>query len=381
MSIDPLELFNLLQNKNINFFTGVPDSLLKEFNNVILEKTNNKNHIVTANEGSAIALATGYYLSTNKIPLVYLQNSGIGNTINPLMSLASDEVYSIPIIIIVGWRGEPGIKDEPQHISQGKCMIKLIKSLNIPYEILPKNNEDVENIINKTLTSLESNKKPHIILVSKNTFSKYNSNIYIDNNYEIYRKDAINKLMEYFNDDIIISTTGKISRELMETFKDNNKKDDNLFLNVGAMGHVSMISLGVALNTDKRVICIDGDGSVIMHMGNLTSIGTSNLSNIIHIVLNNAMHESVGIQPTIAYDINLANIATNCGYKYSISITRYLELNTILKKINEENIIGPIFIEIRINNKTNYNTELSRPEQHPRDRKEQFMYFIKDKVQ
>jgi phosphonopyruvate decarboxylase len=377
MSLDPFIFYEFLNENNINFFTGVPDSLLKEFNNVILEKTNSKNHFITSNEGSSIGLASGYYLSTNKIPLVYLQNSGIGNTINPLMSLASDEVYSIPMLIIVGWRGEPGISDEPQHISQGKCMINLIESLNIPYEIMPKNNDDMRITLNKTLKSLSINKKPHIILVSKNTFSTYKSSIIIENNNEIYRKDAINLLVKYFNNDIILSTTGKISRELMECFKDNNKSDDNLFLNVGAMGHVSMISLGVALQTDKRVVCIDGDGSVIMHMGNLTSVGTSNLSNIIHIVLNNGMHESVGIQPTVAFNISLSKIADSCGYKFNKSITTYDELNNILNKLTSDNILGPVFIEIIINNKTNYNSELSRPEQHPRDRKEKFMKFIK----
>jgi phosphonopyruvate decarboxylase len=376
MSLDPLFFYEFLKEKDINFFTGVPDSLLKEFNNVILEKTDSKNHFITSNEGSSIGLATGYYLSTNKIPLIYLQNSGIGNTINPLMSLASDEVYSIPMLIIIGWRGEPGIVDEPQHISQGKCMINLIESLNIPYEIMPKNNEDMLITVNKTLNSLSINKKPHIILVRKNTFSTYKSTISIENNNEIYRKDAINLLVKYFDNDIILSTTGKISRELMESFKDNNKSDDNLFLNVGAMGHVSMISLGVALQTYKRVVCIDGDGSVLMHMGNLTSVGTSNLSNIIHIVLNNGMHESVGIQPTVAFNISLSKIADSCGYKCSKSITTYHELNNILNELTSDNIEGPIFIEIIINHKTNYNSELSRPEQHPRDRKEKFMKFI-----
>ena len=375
--MDPLEFYNYLQKSDIEFFTGIPDSLLKELNNVIQKNTITNNHIITANEGSSIALATGYHLATKKIPLVYLQNSGTGNTINPLMSLVSEKVYSIPILIIIGWRGEPGVKDEPQHLSQGECMTNLITSLNLTYDILPTNLTDAKIIINRSLDIIKTKSKPHIILVKKNTFLKYNDKINVLNNYPIYRKEALEDIIKYFKNDLILSTTGKSSRELLESMKDLGLSQDNIFLNVGAMGHVSMIALGVAMNTPKRVICIDGDGSVIMHMGNLTNIGTSNCSNLIHIVLNNGMHESVGIQPTNAYNINLSNIAENCGYCYSKVIDTKESLLESLDEITNNSYTSPVFLEIRINNKVNYQHELTRPTDTPIDRKHQFIKCIK----
>jgi phosphonopyruvate decarboxylase len=374
--LNPRDLLDFLIQNNINFYTGVPDSLLKEFNNTILEKIDKDKHIITANEGSSIALAAGYHLSTKQIPLVYLQNSGTGNIINPLMSLAHKNVYSIPMLIFIGWRGQPGKKDEPQHITQGKCMENLIKSLNIKYDILLNDINLAKEKIKKSITFISKNNCPFIFLVSKNTFSKSNTIYITQNNYEIHRNKALEIIMNNFKNEIFLSTTGKISRELMQLFDNNNLKKDNLFLNVGAMGHVSMISLGVAMNTNKKVLCIDGDGSVIMHMGNLTSVGTSKQKNLIHIVLNNAMHQSVGIQPTLGFDINLTKISKSCGYKFSKCVSNYNDLNYTMKEINEKNISGPIFIEIRINDKTNYYTELPRPKDTPNERKNKFITNI-----
>lgn len=374
--INPINLYNYLRKNDIDFFTGVPDSLLKEFNNVILCNSEKKNHIITANEGSAIAIATGYHFATKHIPLVYLQNSGTGNIINPLMSLASKDVYSIPMLIVIGWRGEPGVKDEPQHVAQGKCMVDLIKSLNLSYDILPFDEIEANVTIDNALEQIKNESKPHVILVRKNTFSKYSNQIDIINNYKIYRKEAIEFLIKYFKESIILSTTGKISRELLESADEIGLSHDNIFLNVGAMGHVSMIALGIALNTNKKVVCIDGDGSAIMHMGNLTNIGNSDCKNLIHIVLNNGMHESVGIQPTNAFNIDLVNIAKSSGYSYCKTISEKEEISTTLDYVVESNFDGPIFIEIRISNKVNYTHELSRPKNTPIDRKIKFMDFI-----
>ncbi len=374
--INPINLYNYLRKNDIDFFTGVPDSLLKEFNNVILCNSEKKNHIITANEGSAIAIATGYHFATKHIPLVYLQNSGTGNIINPLMSLASKDVYSIPMLIVIGWRGEPGVKDEPQHVAQGKCMVDLIKSLNLSYDILPFDEIEANVTIDNALEQIKNESKPHVILVRKNTFSKYLNQIDIINNYKIYRKEAIEFLIKYFKESIILSTTGKISRELLESADEIGLSHDNIFLNVGAMGHVSMIALGIALNTNKKVVCIDGDGSAIMHMGNLTNIGNSDCKNLIHIVLNNGMHESVGIQPTNAFNIDLVNIAKSSGYSYCKTISEKEEISTTLDYVVESNFDGPIFIEIRISNKVNYTHELSRPKNTPIDRKIKFMDFI-----
>jgi phosphonopyruvate decarboxylase len=374
--INPLTFYNLLKNNNINFFTGIPDSLLKEFNNVILKNTNKSHHIITANEGSAIALATGYHFATREVPLVYLQNSGTGNIINPLMSLVPKDVYSIPMLIIIGWRGEPGVKDEPQHLTQGLCMEDLIKSLGLTYDILTNNIENVENIIIKSLNTIKNNSSPHILLVKKNTFENYEESIKIENQYTLYRKDAIESLINYFTNDIILCTTGKSSRELLESANKLNINQDNIFLNVGAMGHVSMISYGIALNTTKNVLCIDGDGSVIMHMGNLTSIGTGMCNNIYHIVLNNGMHESVGIQPTCGFNINFTTIAKGCGYNYCKKVKSIDEITILMDEIKQNDIKGPYFIEVCITNKINYDHELSRPKDKPLERKIKFMNFI-----
>ena len=374
--LSPELLFNLLIDNGVNFFTGVPDSLLKEFNNVITHKLSKENHIITSNEGSSIALATGYFLSTKKIPVVYMQNSGFGNSINPLMSLASSEVYSIPMIVFVGWRGEPGISDEPQHISQGKCMISLIESLGLPMNILPQNQQDSDKMMTMVIENVRNNMSPHIILVKKGTFDKYNNPTPIINNYELYRKDAIDIAYGIFKDDIILSTTGKISRELLENTLENNNATDNIFMNVGAMGHVGMIGLGIAKNTTKRVVCFDGDGSVLMHMGNLATIGSSNIHNLVHIVLNNGMHESVGVQETIAFDVNLKEIASNSGYDYSFCVSTKNSLEIILDDIKSNVVSGLIFIEIRINNKQKYSHELMRPKDTPIDRKNKFIQFI-----
>jgi len=374
--INPLNFYNYLKSNSINFYTGVPDSLLKELNNVILLNTEKDKHIITANEGSAIALASGYHFATKEIPLVYLQNSGTGNIINPLMSLVSKDVYAIPMLIVIGWRGEPGEKDEPQHITQGSCMIDLIKSLNITFDILPMNEDEAKQIIDKSLKIIKETSSPHILLIKKNTFEKCAQEISISNDYPIYRKDAIEELLKYFNKDIILCTTGKASRELLESADNLNTSHDNIFLNVGAMGHVSMISYGIALNTNKKVLCIDGDGSVIMHMGNLTNTGTSKCKNLIHVVLNNGMHESVGVQPTNGFNVNLTNIAESCGYKYCKQICILDDIRITMEEIEHHNYTGPIFIEIMINNKVNYTHELSRPKNKPIERKNKFIDFI-----
>jgi len=376
--LNPNNFYNNLKSKGINFFTGVPDSLLKEFNNVILLNSEKKNHIITPNEGSAISIATGYHFATKQIPLVYLQNSGTGNIINPLMSLASKDVYSIPMLIVIGWRGEPGVKDEPQHIAQGKCMIDLINSLDVTFNILPNSENEANELLDRSIQMIEKESRPHILLVRKNTFEKHSENVSIINNYPIYRKEAIEKLLNIFNKDIILSTTGKISRELLESADEIGMSHDNIFLNVGAMGHVSMISLGIALNTNKKVLCIDGDGSVIMHMGNLTSIGTSNCGNLIHVVLNNGMHESVGVQPTTAFDVNLSKVAESCGYSYCKKISKLEDLESELAKLVTSDFDKPVFLEVLINNKVNYTHELSRPKKSPIERKEKFINFINE---
>ena len=374
--LSPLDFYNYLLSKDITFFTGVPDSLLKEFNNVVLKNCNKNNHVITANEGSSIGLATGYHFSTRKIPLVYLQNSGTGNIINPLMSLVSKDVYAVPMLIVIGWRGEPGVKDEPQHVTQGACMEELLKSLGMPYDILPTNLEETKNVVDSALNTIKSTSSPYVLLVKKNTFSKFNETITLNSEYTYFRKDAIECLMGHFKEDIILCTTGKSSRELLESADNLGVSQDNIFLNVGAMGHVSMISQGIALHTSKRVLCIDGDGSCIMHMGNLSTIGAMKSNNLFHVVLNNGMHESVGIQPTCGFEVDFLKIAQGCGYNYAKRVSSSHDIQTCIEEIFHYDIKGPYFIEARISNQVNYTHELSRPKNKPIERKEKFMDFI-----
>ena len=281
--IDTLKFFNSLKKNKIDFFTGVPDSLLKEFCFCVTENTNKSQHIINANEGSSIGLSVGYNLATNKIPLVYFQNSGLGNIINPFTSIVHESVFKIPILLFIGWRGEPGKKDEPQHIFQGKITEKILESLEIEYETLnidtSKSITQVERIIKK----IEVNQKPIAILVKKNSFSKYSFKSKESNNI-LKREKCIQVISDNLKDeDILVSTTGKTSRELYELSKKNKLKNPR-FLSIGGMGHVSQISLGISNNSSKRVFCLDGDGSIIMHMGSMGIIGDNAGSNYFHIL-------------------------------------------------------------------------------------------------
>ena len=294
--------FEYLKKIDINFYTGVPDSLLKDFCGYISQNVTGENHVITANEGSSIALATGYHLATNKVPFVYMQNSGIGNAINPLLSLSSKEVYGIPMLIMIGWRGEPGVKDEPQHLKQGRIQEALLKALEIPYEILSSSdsisfNEKLDKL--KKLTVSEN--CPVVLLVKKNTFKehKYPSENYMHS--EFNRESVLKTILKNIPyNSVIISTTGKTSREIYELREELKHSHECDFLTVGSMGHSSQIALGISsFKKDRTIICIDGDGSAIMHLGAFTNNGNSGNINFKHILLNNGAHESVGGQPTM----------------------------------------------------------------------------------
>ena len=285
---NPSLFFKKLNNNGINFFVGVPDSLLKNFIDFIYKKSKPKNNIIAANEGTAVAIAAGYNISSKKIPFVYLQNSGLGNLINPLLSLTDKKVYKIPMIIMVGWRGEPNKVDEPQHLTQGKTTLDLIKAAKKKVQILDGNEKrDIGKLL-KAIKITKQEKEPTFLLVKKNTFNqtlgkinktKTNTKTLISR--EIIIKEIIKNLKKNYK---IISTTGMISRELYEIRKNNNQKNFNDFLVVGSMGHASQIALGMSLNTKKKIICLDGDGAMLMHLGGMTSIGSLNLKNFIHIV-------------------------------------------------------------------------------------------------
>jgi phosphonopyruvate decarboxylase len=373
--LSPSVFYNFLKKKGVSFYVGVPDSLLKNFCYFVSKKISLKKHIIAANEGSAIAIASGYNIATSKIPLVYLQNSGLGNTINPILSLADKKVFSTPMIIMIGWRGEPGTKDEPQHKVQGDITLSLIKCLKKKYKILNGNQNSDLYKTQQVIKIAKKYKEPVFLIVKKNTFKRI---LKIKNKKSklLSRESTIGLITDASKKNFkIISTTGMISRELYEIRKKKNEKGHNDLLVVGSMGHASQIALSIALNTKKKIICLDGDGAFLMHMGGISTIGSFKLNNFIHIVLNNISHDSVGGQPTSAQSTSLAKVAEACGYKNVIGPLK--SKKNILKNLklilNKKS--GPSFIEILV--KKGSRKDLGRPDEKPIQNKYLFFKNIK----
>ena len=375
--IDTKLFYDSLTKNQVTFFTGVPDSYLKSFCSYLIENLDSDKHITCANEGNAIALAAGYHLATGKCALVYMQNSGLGNAINPLTSLVDPEVYNIPILLLIGWRGQPGIKDEPQHIKQGKITLELLDTMGINYSILPKSNHDFKSCVDSAIKKITETSSPHALIAQKDTFKPYQSHKQNSDIYTITREEAIQSVADSFEpEDVIVSTTGKISRELFEyRMKKDEKSIEQDFYTIGSMGHASQIAFGLALNKKKRqVYCLDGDGALIMHMGGLTTIGQLQPKNYKHIVFNNGCHDSVGGQPTVAFNIDIPLIAKACGFKTTFMVE---EKNELTEKISElKNCRGPALLEIRV--KGGARSDLGRPTISSVERKNVFMRFVKD---
>ena len=367
-------LYNLLLEKGIEFYSGVPDSLLKHFCAFISDNTKEEKHTITANEGNAIALAAGYHIATGKIGLVYMQNSGQGNALNPLMSLADKEVYGIPMLLLIGWRGEPGVKDEPQHVKQGKITTSLLETLDIPYEILPQAQDEAKKVITKIINVAQEQSKPCALVVQKGTFESYKLKTIVQNRYVLSREEAIKTVISKVEPlDVVVSTTGKISRELFEYREEINEDHSRDFLTVGSMGHSSHIALGIALSQPERnVYCLDGDGSVIMHMGSMAIIGSKKPKRFKHIVLNNGAHDSVGGQPTVGFQIDIPKIAEACFYNTIIHVEKREELKEKLELFKQS--VGPSLIEIMVNKGAR--KDLGRPTVSPTENKSALMKFL-----
>lgn len=365
--------YETLKENQIDFFTGVPDSLLKDFCAYVTDNTNEKNNIIAANEGNAIALATGHYLATGKFGLVYMQNSGLGNAVNPLTSLADQAVYSIPMLLIIGWRGEPEKKDEPQHVKMGKVTLDMLECLKIPYKILDDNYKE---IIKEAIGYMKNNKAPYAIVIKKGIFEEYKLQNKKQTNYEFNREDAIKTIVPLLNeDDIVVSTTGKTSRELFEFREELKQGHEKDFLTVGSMGHSSSIALGIALEKPNRnVYCFDGDGALIMHMGALSTIASLKPKNFKHIVFNNFAHDSVGGQPTSAYNIDIVQIAKTNGYADAFSAETKEQIVEYIKKMKEMD--GPVLLEVKVNKGAR--KDLGRPTTTPIENKEDFMKFLRE---
>lgn len=356
------------------FFTGVPDSLLKPLVDYLIDNCQgNENHIIAANEGNAVAIGAGYHLATGKVPVIYMQNSGEGNTVNPIASLLHPNVYGIPELFIIGWRGEPGVKDEPQHVFQGEITLKLLEVLEIKYYVIRDNTtlQELSRMM-EIIQKLLQQGKSAALVVAKGALI-YKKKQYA-NGYLMKREDVLEHILAVTGDNPIISTTGKTSRELFELREKNKLVDDvNVhsrdFLTVGSMGHSSSIALGMALQLpEKNIWCIDGDGAILMHGGAMAVIGKAQPENLIHVVINNEAHESVGGQPTAANAVDLTAMATACGYKYAHCVADFASLDKILEEYAE--LKGLKFLEIKaaIGSRTN----LGRPSISPSYNKKLF---------
>jgi phosphonopyruvate decarboxylase len=375
MQINPKDVYDQLNAEGIRFFAGVPDSLLKNFCSYIDENLDNDSHVITANEGSSVAISIGYHLATGKIPLVYMQNSGLGNAINPILSLADEKVYSIPMILMIGWRGEPGVKDEPQHIKQGAVTEAMLNAMNIKTFILDGNSS--LEILNKACAVARKRSKPVAILVKKNTFSKYVQKNPKKSEIEMTREDIIKviaDLAERYNY-FIVSTTGVASRELFEHRVNNNMSHSNDFLTVGGMGHASQIALGLSMHSqNKNILCMDGDGAFLMHAGSVAEIGVRSIDNFKHIVINNECHDSVGGQPTRAGEIDLNQTAKSFGYNVFPSCKTMKELENSVHKFFSSSECS--FMEIIA--RPGFRNDLGRPTSSPIENKKCFMHSIQE---
>ena len=360
-----------------DFYAGVPDSQLKALCNYLMDKygIDSQHHMIAANEGNCVAIAAGYHLATGKIPVVYMQNSGEGNIINPVASLLNEKVYAIPMVFIVGWRGEPGIHDEPQHIYQGEVTIKLLDDMGISSFVINKDTTDDE--VRQAMVEFKNlldNGKNVAFVIRKGALTDAPSVEYKNKNI-MNREEIIRHIVSVTGEDPIVSTTGKASRELFEIREVNHQSHKYDFLTVGSMGHSSSIALGVSLSKpDIKTWCIDGDGAVLMHMGAMAVIGANSPQNFVHIVINNGAHETVGGMPTVANKINLPKIAEACGYKNVVSVNSFERLDEVLQlaKASEE----LTFIEVMCS--IGAREDLGRPTTTAIENKNRFMSYLEE---
>ncbi len=373
--VHPKQFIEALAQAGVTFFTGVPDSLLKDFLAYVEAEVPKERHVTAVNEGGAIGFATGYHLATGSVPAVYMQNSGLGNAVNPLTSLADKEVYAIPMLLIIGWRGEPGVKDEPQHIKQGRITPALLETLEIPYTIIEPGMDAgaVSGEVARVALVARTQTRPAALLVRSGVFESYKVPTRAPA-YMLGREEAIEAVLESLSgSEAVVSTTGKISRELYESRKRRGEGTQNDFLTVGSMGHASQIALGIAhQKPGRQVYCLDGDGATLMHLGGLATVGWVKPKNFKHILLNNLAHESVGGQPSAALIVDLAAVARASGYASAISVEDKDALAAALQALKTQD--GPVFLEIKVNLKSR--NDLGRPKETPQENKKGFMDYL-----
>ncbi len=311
-TIAPQAFYDLLGENDIDLFAGVPDSLLQDLAAYIDDTAPREKHVITANEGNAVALAGGYHIATGRYAAVYLQNSGLGNMVNPLLSLADAEVYGLPMLLIVGWRGEPGVKDEPQHVAQGRLTLPLLETMGIDHLVLDPDAWQAQ--VTTAIESLRTSHRPVALVVRKGVFARY-AGTPRRTDLTLRREQALEAIIDTIGPaDFIVSTTGKTSREVFEIRERRGEGHANDFLTVGGMGHASSIAMGMCLGTDRDVYCIDGDGAFLMHLGAIPVVAQHARENLRYILINNGAHESVGGQPTVAFDIDIPAILRAGGF-------------------------------------------------------------------
>ncbi len=366
-----------IKNMGISTITGVPDSTLKQFCDAVQADGGKEfKHYVTPNEGAAVGLATGEYLATKHPCLVYLQNSGLGNIINPLASIANREVYGIPMLFVIGWRGEPGKKDEPQHVFQGKVTCELLEVMDVPYSVIDDGTTEtqIKEILEKAHEHLEENRQ-YAIIVKKGTFEKERAFVW-ENGYDLVREQALKIILEkVYRDSHIVSTTGKISRELYEQSDALYGNHDRIFMTVGGMGHASMIAYGIAqADAARKIVCVDGDGAVLMHMGALAFLAKQSPKNLLHIVINNAAHESVGAMPTGYSGQSYVDIAKACGYKAVYSVTSAEQLRRALEEADTVRELTMIEVMVSLTSRE----DLGRPKESAAENGQNFMKKLQE---
>ena len=369
--LDPKQFIDALRERGIDFFTGVPDSLLKAFCACVAAGPDR--HVTAANEGAAVALAAGHYLASGRPGLVYMQNSGEGNAVNPLASLTDPAVYGIPVLLLIGWRGQPGTHDEPQHTKQGKITLPLLEVMGIPYAILAQDATLAAEQVDTALTTMREMRTPYALVVEKGTFSAFPGLQDVEVAC-MTREEAIQAVADALGEkDVIVSTTGMASRELFECREGAGQGHARDFLCVGSMGHASQIALGISLDQPgRRVWCLDGDGACIMHLGSLATISGAAGPNFVHVLLNNRAHDSVGGQPTAAGHIDFPAVARAVGYPVVLQADSLESLRTVLRSLPAN---GPVFLEIKV--RKGHRENLGRPTTTPGQNMSDFMDFLK----
>lgn len=375
--ISPAAFLDELRLNEVTYFAGVPDSLMKGLNYEICNSCSPCNHVITSNEGSAVAHAIGYYAATEKLAAVYMQNSGLGNAYNPLISLADPAIYGVPMILLIGWRGEIGedgvqLKDEPQHIKQGQITLGTVQTMGIPFDIIDGNCLNWRHKIKMLISMAVSERRPVAAVFRKDSFDSVALKTCVhSDNFSLTREFAIERIVFNSNNkDIFVASTGMIGRELFEIRKRRGQTHAMDFLTVGGMGHASQIASSIASALpDRRVICLDGDGALLMHAGGMAECARQ--SNLLHFVLNNGAHDSVGGQPTASFTIDLPKIADGFGYKKSVIVQNLLEIDSAFEGWTK----GSVFLEVRC--KRGNRKDLGRPDKAPEQNLREFIRFLK----